>query len=44
MKKHISFEHPIVWCRWINVNLTLATKDQHKKSPRKGLLLDMGQS
>jgi hypothetical protein len=42
MKKHISFEHPVVWCRWINVNLTLATKYQCKKKSNKRTIVGYG--
>jgi hypothetical protein len=42
MKKHISFEHPIAWCRWINANLTLVTKDQHRKESKKRIIVGYG--
>jgi hypothetical protein len=42
MKKHISFEHPVVWCRWTNVNLTLATKYQHTKKSKKRTIVRYG--
>jgi hypothetical protein len=35
MNKHISYDHPVAWGRWTNVNLIFATKDQCQKKSKK---------
>ncbi len=42
MKEHILGEHPIIWCRWKNVNMVFNLKELHWEKSKKRSIIGYG--